>query len=222
MRKITRPGQAAIAASATKDDAIDVEGTDTDTSAFPRAAGGCASCSRCPAASNGGADAGAPNGANGANGAPKPSADRPAGKQAGAAAKTPPPRERRPRARRPRARRRAPQPRVGPRRVPSTSAAQRARARRRRGTTRSANDAELVASIKSDQRRRARAAGTPRESDHHGVGGDDRAHDRRGAGRCARRVGCRRGRRRVRGARGAEERLPRTTRRAARDESGRG
>ena len=51
MRKITRPGQAAIAASATKDDAIDVEGTDTDTSAFPRAAGGLRKLFQLPAAS---------------------------------------------------------------------------------------------------------------------------------------------------------------------------
>ena len=58
MRKITRPGQAAIATSATKDDAIDVEGTDTDTSAFPRAAGGLRKLFQLPAASNGGADAG--------------------------------------------------------------------------------------------------------------------------------------------------------------------
>jgi YidC/Oxa1 family membrane protein insertase len=90
MRKITRPGQAAIASSATKDDAIEVEGTDTDTSAFPRAAGGLRKLFQLPAASNGGADAGAPNGANGANGAPKPTADRPAGKQSGAAGKNAP------------------------------------------------------------------------------------------------------------------------------------
>ncbi len=90
MRKITRPGQAAIGTSATKDDAIDVEGTDTDTSAFPRAAGGLRKLFQLPAASNGGADAGAPNGANGANGAPKPTADRPAGKQSGAAGKNAP------------------------------------------------------------------------------------------------------------------------------------
>jgi YidC/Oxa1 family membrane protein insertase len=90
MRKITRPGQAAIASSATKDDAIEVEGTDTDTSAFPRAAGGLRKLFQLPAASNGGADAGTPNGANGANGAPKPTADRPAGKQSGAAGKNAP------------------------------------------------------------------------------------------------------------------------------------
>jgi YidC/Oxa1 family membrane protein insertase len=90
MRKITRPGQAAIASSATKDDAIEVEAADTDTSAFPRAAGGLRKLFQLPAASNGGADAGAPNGANGANGSPKPTANRPAGKQTGAAGKNAP------------------------------------------------------------------------------------------------------------------------------------
>jgi YidC/Oxa1 family membrane protein insertase len=90
MRKITRPGQAAIAASAGKDDAIDVKGTDADTAAFPRAAGGLRKLFQLPAASNGDADAGAPNGANGATGTAKPTADRPAGKQTGAAAKNTP------------------------------------------------------------------------------------------------------------------------------------
>ena len=87
MRKITRPGQAAIAGSATKDDAIDVKGSDTDTSAFPRAAGGLRKLFQLPAASNGDADAGTPNGANGTT---KPTADRPAGKQSGAAGKNAP------------------------------------------------------------------------------------------------------------------------------------
>jgi YidC/Oxa1 family membrane protein insertase len=87
MRKITRPGQAAIAASATKDDAIDVKGTESDTSAFPRAAGGLRKLFQLPAASNGDADAGGPNGANGTT---KPTADRPAGKQSGAAGKNAP------------------------------------------------------------------------------------------------------------------------------------
>src|SRR5436309_5876084 len=50
MRKITRPGQAAIAASATKDDVIDV--SEVDTSAFPRAAGGLRKLFQIPAASN--------------------------------------------------------------------------------------------------------------------------------------------------------------------------
>jgi YidC/Oxa1 family membrane protein insertase len=51
MRKITRPGQAALAASQ-KDDVIDVEGG--DTSAFPRAAGGLRRLFQIPAAANGG------------------------------------------------------------------------------------------------------------------------------------------------------------------------
>lgn len=50
MRKITRPGQAALAA-AQKDDVIDVEGG--DTSAFPRAAGGLRKLFQIPAAANG-------------------------------------------------------------------------------------------------------------------------------------------------------------------------
>jgi YidC/Oxa1 family membrane protein insertase len=50
MRKITRPGQAAIAASK-KDDVIDVEGG--DSSAFPRAAGGLRKLFQIPAAANG-------------------------------------------------------------------------------------------------------------------------------------------------------------------------
>jgi YidC/Oxa1 family membrane protein insertase len=85
MHKITRPGQAAIAAAA--GDAIDVKGADADTSAFPRAAGGLRKLFQLPAASNGGAESGAPNGAHGT---PKPTADRPAGKQSGAAAKNAP------------------------------------------------------------------------------------------------------------------------------------
>jgi YidC/Oxa1 family membrane protein insertase len=87
MRKITRPGQAAIAAAA--GDAIDVKGTDSDTSAFPRAAGGLRKLFQLPAASNGDADS-APTGGNGANGTAKPTADRPAGKQSGTAAKKAP------------------------------------------------------------------------------------------------------------------------------------
>jgi YidC/Oxa1 family membrane protein insertase len=87
MRKITRPGQAAIAAAA--GDAIDVKGTETDTSAFPRAAGGLRKLFQLPAASNGDADS-APTGGNGANGTTKPTADRPAGKQSGTAAKKAP------------------------------------------------------------------------------------------------------------------------------------
>lgn len=71
MRKITRPGQAALAASKTDDDVIDVGG---DTSAFPRAAGGLRRLFQIPAAANGGEPAegsgnGAKNGAAKAGGA---------------------------------------------------------------------------------------------------------------------------------------------------------
>ena len=82
MRKITRPGQAAIAAAASKDDAIDVKGSDTDTSAFPRAAGGLRKLFQLPAAANGDAEGGA-SGGNGANGATKPAAAKPSGTKAG-------------------------------------------------------------------------------------------------------------------------------------------
>jgi YidC/Oxa1 family membrane protein insertase len=76
MRKITRPGQAALAA-ATKDDVIDVEGG--DTSAFPRAASGLRKLFQIPAAANG--DEPAAETGNGAkNGSAKPS-----GSTAGAA-----------------------------------------------------------------------------------------------------------------------------------------
>src|SRR3954469_19351289 len=74
MRKITRPGQAAIAAAQTDDDVIDVEGG--DTSAFPRAAGGLRKLFQIPAAANGDEPAaetgnGAKTGAK--NGSAKPS-----------------------------------------------------------------------------------------------------------------------------------------------------
>ena len=78
MRKITRPGQAAIAAATSKDDAIDVKGGDSDTSAFPRAAGGLRKLFQLPAAANGDAEPSG-GGGNGANGAPKPPAGKPAG-----------------------------------------------------------------------------------------------------------------------------------------------
>ena len=80
------------------------------------------------------------------------------------------------------------------------------------GTTRSASGADLAGRVtqQSDRWRRARAAVEWRH--HHGVGGDDRSHHRRGVGCGTRRIGCRRGRRRVRGARGAEERFPRPPR----------
>jgi YidC/Oxa1 family membrane protein insertase len=81
MRKITRPGQAALAASSQKDDVIDVEGG--DTSAFPRAAGGLRKLFQIPAAANGGepaADAG-----NGTENGAKNGAAKPSGGNAGAA-----------------------------------------------------------------------------------------------------------------------------------------
>jgi YidC/Oxa1 family membrane protein insertase len=85
MRKITRPGQAAIAATQ-KDDVIDVEGG--DSSAFPRAAGGLRKLFQIPAAANGGEPAadtenGAGEGTK--NGAAKPSGS--AGAAKGATAK---------------------------------------------------------------------------------------------------------------------------------------
>jgi len=74
MRKITRPGQAALAVK--KDDVIDVEGG--DTSAFPRATGGLRKLFQIPAAANG--DEPASETGNGTkNGA------KPAGGSAGAA-----------------------------------------------------------------------------------------------------------------------------------------
>ncbi len=86
MHKITRPGQAALAASGKDDDVIDVEGG--DTSAFPRAAGGLRKLFQIPAAANGDEPAaetgnGAKNGAK--NGSAKPSST--AGAAKGAASK---------------------------------------------------------------------------------------------------------------------------------------
>jgi YidC/Oxa1 family membrane protein insertase len=66
MRKITRPGQAALAASGTN--AIEVEGSEVDPSDTPRAAGGLRKLFQLPAA--GGAAPDAPT--NGSNGATKP------------------------------------------------------------------------------------------------------------------------------------------------------
>ena len=73
MRKITRPGQAALAAAKEKDDdAIDVSGV--DTSAFPRAKGGLRKLFQIPAAANG--DEPAPADGNGAkNGSSQPAKD---------------------------------------------------------------------------------------------------------------------------------------------------
>ena len=70
MRKITRPGQQALAAAATKDDdAIDVSGV--DTSAFPRAKGGLRKLFQIPAAANG-EDAPAAGGNGTENGTSQP------------------------------------------------------------------------------------------------------------------------------------------------------
>src|SRR5215207_219412 len=83
MRKITRPGQAAIAATQ-KDDVSDVEGG--DTSVFPRAAGGLRKLFQIPAGANGGEAAadtenGAGNGTKSGvkNGAAKPNAGKSSG-----------------------------------------------------------------------------------------------------------------------------------------------
>jgi len=80
MHKITRPGQAALAAS--QGGAIDVKSADTDTSAFPRAAGGLRKLFQLPAASNGGGNTEA-NGdsseSTATNGTAKPKAGQPSG-----------------------------------------------------------------------------------------------------------------------------------------------
>ncbi len=145
MRKITRPGQAAIASSKKDDDVIDVDAG--DTSAFPRAAGGLRKLFQIPAAANGAeaaadADNGAGNGAKGSsgngakNGASKPAVATPPGPRRARPRRALRRRARRARARRARARRRAPAPTPAPRR------AVRARAPGV-GTTRSASDADL-------------------------------------------------------------------------------
>ncbi len=82
MRKITKPGQAAIAASAAGDGAIDVESTaagkDTkELPAEPRAPGGLRKLFQLPPAANGGNGGSAD--AKGSNGAAKPKAGQPAG-----------------------------------------------------------------------------------------------------------------------------------------------
>jgi YidC/Oxa1 family membrane protein insertase len=70
MRKITRPGHAAIQAATKDDDAIDVKGS--ETSAFPRATGSLRKLFQLPAAAGGDGE-GTTNGSNGANGEPKSS-----------------------------------------------------------------------------------------------------------------------------------------------------
>jgi YidC/Oxa1 family membrane protein insertase len=87
MRKITRPGQAAIAATKKDDDVIDVEGG--ETSAFPRAAGGLRKLFQIPAAADGGESAaesgnGTKNGKTGSSGGGGAAA-KPSGRTAGAA-----------------------------------------------------------------------------------------------------------------------------------------
>ena len=83
MRKITRPGQAAIAASAAAsgDDAIDVKSKDKDTARVPAAAGGLRKLFQLPAAGNGAGDtSGEANGkgeSTATNGAGKPAAGKP-------------------------------------------------------------------------------------------------------------------------------------------------
>src|SRR5258705_1451403 len=82
MHKITRPGQAAIAAAA--GGAIDVksEEADTDTRAFPKAAGGLRKLFQLPAAANGaptGDANGDASGTTGSNGTTKPKAGQPSG-----------------------------------------------------------------------------------------------------------------------------------------------
>jgi YidC/Oxa1 family membrane protein insertase len=89
MRKITRPGQAAIAASSTKDDVIDV--SEVDTSAFPRAAGGLRKLFQIPAASNGEQTAASGDGngsAGGKNGAAKPASGQASAAKGTGAAKS--------------------------------------------------------------------------------------------------------------------------------------
>jgi YidC/Oxa1 family membrane protein insertase len=97
MRKITRPGQAALASSKKDDDVIDVDSG--DTSAFPRAAGGLRKLFQIPGAANGGeppvdTENGAGSGAkgvaengteNGAKNGAKNGAAKPSGTTAGAA-----------------------------------------------------------------------------------------------------------------------------------------
>jgi YidC/Oxa1 family membrane protein insertase len=79
MHKITRPGQAAIAAAA--GGAIDVKSAETETSAFPKAAGGLRKLFQLPAANGGGS--GEANGdsseSTGTNGTTKPKAGQPSG-----------------------------------------------------------------------------------------------------------------------------------------------
>jgi len=64
MRKITRPGQAAI--SAATSGAIEVGGSDVESDAAPRAPSGLRKLFQLPAAANGAPDSSAANGANGA------------------------------------------------------------------------------------------------------------------------------------------------------------
>jgi YidC/Oxa1 family membrane protein insertase len=83
MRKITRPGQAALAASQKDDDVIDVDGE--DTSAFPRAKGQLRKLFQIPAATNGDEPTDAGNGTK--NGSATPPGGT-AGATKGAASKS--------------------------------------------------------------------------------------------------------------------------------------
>jgi YidC/Oxa1 family membrane protein insertase len=90
MRKITRPGQAAIAAKgAADDDPIDVSGV--DTSAFPRAAGGLRKLFQIPAAADGGEGSagngktGSGNGAKNGSGTAKTAPTKSSGSSGGQA-----------------------------------------------------------------------------------------------------------------------------------------
>jgi YidC/Oxa1 family membrane protein insertase len=79
MHKITRPGQAAMAAAA--GDAIDVKSTEKDTPESPRAPGGLRKLFQLPAAANGGGigEADGKTKPTGTNGAAKPKAGQPSG-----------------------------------------------------------------------------------------------------------------------------------------------
>jgi YidC/Oxa1 family membrane protein insertase len=79
MRKITRPGQAAIAASS--GGAIDVKGAEKDPSAAARASGGLRKLFQLPAATNGAAtpETNGEGEPTGTNGAAKPKAGQPTG-----------------------------------------------------------------------------------------------------------------------------------------------
>ena len=196
MRKITRPGQAAIAA-ASKDDAIDVEGRDRRRGRRPSRAerpGDCGSCSSSPAAGDrGGGDATAPS----------PAATAPRSRARREARRRPSrPREAAPRqgasSRRPRSRATSGSgtPSGGTRRKNNKK-----RKRRCRRSRRTESDRESRARCRRAESRRERSTMEWVETTGRTIAEAlDAALDE---------LGCRRGRRRVRGARAAEERIPR-------------